>query len=415
MAHMRNPIATEQQNALERRALEFIKHPKLVETKAEIKEYWLKKHNPVGEMRTCFDWAFEEVMFAAVVWSLNQDPLYPQVITITRLPHKLGGLDIPGTRWGIDNPDSIYRVIPISGAEKYLIKGKVPEKRMTENYFTLWDKKMHTVDVFNGKELVLDADGRFVITVDSDPVNGRSNHVRSAPEAHQFYIRDVMLDWETDMINELSIERLGPPSRPPFSAEEQLEITLKHMWDWATETDRWNSQMADKTTNSFEYTIDRETDGALRNQIYVMGDFKLKSDDDTLVLDVNLGGAEYFIAPITNKWGTTNDILNRNGSMNKAQSVPNADGTYTFVVALKDPGVHNWIDTCDLHEGILTLRWAEFPDAEARRSVSVTSKVVPLGQLKDHLPAGTKFVTSAERQQQLQRRAASYQWRLLEA
>ena len=40
--------------------------------------------------------------------------------------------------------------------------------------------------------------------------------------------------------------------------------------------------------------------------------------------------------------------------------MPNADGTYTYVIAARDPGVHNWIDTDGLREGILTLRMAEF-------------------------------------------------------
>lgn len=56
------------------------------------------------EMLGCLEWALEEGMFAALVWSLNQDPLYPKIITITPLPHFIGDLRIPGSRWGIDNP-----------------------------------------------------------------------------------------------------------------------------------------------------------------------------------------------------------------------------------------------------------------------------------------------------------------------
>ena len=78
------------------------------------------------------------------------------------------------------------------------------------------------------------------------------------------------------------------------------------------------------------------------------------------------GGAEYFTVPLSNIWGTTLDVLDRTGSLNKAQSLANDDGTYTYVIAAEDPGVHNWIDTDGLHEGILTLRMAEFPEGGAR-------------------------------------------------
>ncbi|MGH8311385.1 MAG: hypothetical protein ACRETX_16530, partial [Steroidobacteraceae bacterium] len=240
---MRNPIATEDQRITELRALELAAHPTLVQTKAEVRDWWLRANDPSPDMRACFEWAFEEVMFAALVWSLNQDPLYPRVVTITRLAHRLDGRDVPGSRWGLDNPDSIYRVIPISGAERYVIRGRVPERRLTENYFTLWDPDMNTVDVLDGKRLMLDAERRFTIIVDSEPAGGRPNHVRSSPAAHEFYIRDVMLDWERDRANELRIERLGPPPRrPPFTEAQQLELSASYMWKWVKSSDRWNAQ-----------------------------------------------------------------------------------------------------------------------------------------------------------------------------
>ena len=117
----------------------------------------------------------------------------------------------------------------------------------------------------------------------------------------------------------------------------------------------------------------------MRNQVYVMGRFEL-SPDEAFVVDVSDGGAEYFTVPLGNIWGTTLDIVDRTGSLNKAQSAPNEDGTYTYVISAVDPGLQNWIDTDGLNEGILTLRMAEFggtaqrgpgcagPGGEARRS-----------------------------------------------
>jgi hypothetical protein len=408
-----NPSATPDQHEVERRALQLLQHPLLQRTRKEVQARWLKVAAPSSEMRACFDSAFEEVMFGAAVWSLNQDPQRPKVVTITRLRHRVGDVEVPGSRWGLDNPDSIYRVIPIDGSERYLIRGQVAEKRLTENYFTLWDRNMNTVDVLSGHDLVLDRDRNFTITVDSDPANGRPNHIRSAPQAHEFYIRDVILDWSTDVPNTLSIEKLGLPKTPPRSEDEQAALTAQFMRTYADNTMRWNNQALSKPVNTFNFTIDRDTDGALRNQIYILGHFDLQ-DDEALVLNVRLGGARYFLAPITNVWGTTNDIVNRTGSLNKAQSVANRDGTYTYVVSVRDPGVHNWVDPCGMHEGILTLRWAEFPGGRAGSDVGVDSQVVPAARLSDFLPAETTFVTPAERQAQLAERARGYARRLLD-
>jgi hypothetical protein len=321
---------------------------------------------------------------------------------------------VPGSRWGLDNPDSVYRVIPIGGAERYEIRGRVSERRLTENYFTLWDATMNTIDVLDGKRLVLDADRRFTISVDAEPANGRPNHVRSSPAAHEFYIRDVMLDWERDRANELSIVRIGPPPpRPPFGEAEQIERAVQYMWKWVKSSDRWNAQSADRPVNKLEFVIDRQTDGALRNQVYILGRFQV-SDREALIVSVGLGGAEYFVCPVTNVWGTTNDVVHRTGSLNKAQSLPNRDGSYTYVVSPVDPGAHNWIDTSGTREGILTLRWAEFPGGRPGPDLRAESCLVPLDQLRAHLPPETRFVTREERAEQLVRRAESYRWRLLE-
>jgi hypothetical protein len=79
--------------------------------------------------------------------------LRPKVSCITRIGHPVSGRSIPGSRWGIDNPDSVYRVIPISGDQRYVITGRVGHHRMTENYFTLWDANMGTVAVLNGRTM----------------------------------------------------------------------------------------------------------------------------------------------------------------------------------------------------------------------------------------------------------------------
>jgi hypothetical protein len=414
MATERNPINTPDQAEIEKRALQLLKHPTVMRARAEVEEHWLQAAAPSAELRERFATAFEEVMFCAAVWSLNQDPERPKVVTITRLAHQLDGLSIPGSRYGLDNPDSVYRIIPIDGSQRYLIKGKVAAQRLTENYFTLWDRDGNTVDVFSGRDLQLEADGSFTITVDSDPANGRPNHIRSSPAAHEFYIRDVLLDWNTDTPNTLSVEKLGgAPVKPPLSDDEQAALTAKFMRNYADNTMRWNNQALLRPANVIDFTIDRDTDGALRNQFYVLGQFKLR-DDEALLLTLHTAGAAYFIVPITNLWGTSNDILNRNGSLNKAQSAANPDGTYTFVISLKDPGIYNWIDPSDLHEGIITARWAEFPGGRPDGKVSLESRLVPFAELDRELPGAIRRVTPAERKQQLAQRAQGYLRRLLD-
>ena len=409
-----HPIATPEQHQHERQALELIQHPTVLKAYERVRAHWLEQADPTPAMRACFDWAFREVMFSAAIWSSNQDPLRPRVITITRLAHPVGDVQVPGSRWGIDNPDSIYRVIPISGDQQYRIHGRVGERRMTENYFTLWDKSMNTVNVLSGRDLAVNADRTFSISVDSKPADGRSNHVQSASEAHEFYIRDVMLDWARDEPNELQIERLGdPPTTPPRTPDEQAQLTADFMLRYADFTHRLSQGSLRSKANAFSLAWSADKGGALRNQIYVGGHFRL-AEDEAFVVHVSDGGAAYFVVPIANIWGTTLEIVDRTSSLNKAQSIPNSDGTYTFVISRNDPGVHNWLDPCDMDEGMLTLRMAEFPDRRPREDLSAQGEVVKLADLRARLPRGTTWVTREERAKQQADRAAAYRRRLPE-
>ncbi len=408
-----NPINTQEQRDHELLALAYFNKPEIQAVKEQVREYWLNEVKPSAEMRECFKWAFEEVMFGATIWALNQDPLYPKAITITRLSHSIDDKIIPGSRWGIDNPDSIYRVIPISGDEQYLIKGRVYKRRMVENYFTLWDKNMQTVGLLSGKDLHVDSDGCFTISVDSKPANGRINHIQSCPEAHEFYIRDVISDWSHDRPNELTVSRISNGVEEAPQSELALsKLVTDYMHKWALNTTRWNNQALNKPANDFSFTIDRDSDGALRNQIYIMGHFLLPDRDTVLVLDIDMGGADYFIAPITNVWGTSNEIKQANGCLNKTQMTANTDGTYTVLLALDDPGVRNWLDPDNMHEGILTLRWAEFINDQALDSLGVKSRLVKKSDLQKELPTSIKTISPEQREQALQKRADSYAWRI---
>ena len=402
-----HPVATAQQHEHELAALELVQHPTVKAAYAEVAERWLERAKPTPAMRACFDAAFEEVMFSAAVWSSNQDPLRPKVTCITRLAHEVDGRRVPGSRWGIDNPDTVYRIIPVSGSERYVIRGRVGEQRMTENYFTLWDDRMGTIDVLDGRRMHVEGDGSFEITVDADEAGARPNHIRSTEAAKELYIRDVLLDWGRDDPNSFTVERLGgAPTTPPLTLDEQAERTAATMAYFADFTGKLSHGIGKMRANHFAHRWTADHTGGLRNQVYVMGRFEL-APDEAFVVDVSDGGAEYFTVPVSNVWGTTFEILDRTGSLNKAQAVTNPDGTYTFVVSREDPGVHNWVDTGGMPEGIITCRMAEFGPGGAREDLSVQGRVVKLADLPD-LPA------VGDRAAQLAARRSSYLRRLPE-
>ena len=77
------------------------------------------------------------------------------------------------------------------------------------------------------------------------------------------------------------------------------------------------------------------------------------------------------------------------------------DGVFRVVVAHRDPGVPNWLDTTGHAEGFLTPRWAysEPPEREEWPSISATK--VRFDQIREHLHESTRAVSPDERRDQL--------------
>ena len=411
MKVVNNPINSQTQIKHELEALEIFNLKEIKEHKEQVRSFWLDLVKPSEVMLSCFENAFEEVMFGATIWALNQDPNYPKVITISRVSHEINNQKIPGSRWGIDNPDSVYRVIPIGGTQSYVIRGKLGKQLFNENHFTLWDENMKTIGLLSGNNIAVNNDGSFEIFVDPNGSKGKKNHIQTSAGAKEFYIRDTMIDWLNDRPNLLDIEIIpSTRSDKKLDAKTNLEIVKNYMHKWAANTTRWNQQALSKPVNEFSFKIDRDTDGALRNQVYLLGHFALPSFVVWFKLDVFLDGAKYFIAPITNIWGTTNNIVSKNGSLNNAQSKINADGTYTFILSVNDPGNFNWLDPSNLTEGILTLRWSGFPNEVVGQNLYVQSTLMLISDALIEVDENHKTSTK-ERESQLKQRRESYSWR----
>jgi hypothetical protein len=144
----------------------------------------------------------------------------------------------------------------------------------------------------------------------------------------------------------------------------------------------------------------------LATQLQSAGYFQL-SENQALVVTVDPGNAGYFVLPVTNDWTISKDYWNQQTSLNDAQAIANADGTYTFVISKTDPGVANWVSTGGLDQGTISMRFQDLdPDSSDRPTVR--SQMVALGQLGDVLPPGTVYYTEAQRGAQLATRKAGY-------
>jgi hypothetical protein len=95
----------------------------------------------------------------------------------------------------------------------------------------------------------------------------------------------------------------------------------------------------------------------------------------------------------------TTDWYDSHSSLNDTQYATNKDGVLRIVVAARDPGVLNWLDTTGYPTGVIQGRWMSC-DTQPIPTV----RKVALAEVRAVLPADTRKVTPTERDRQVRER-----------
>jgi hypothetical protein len=86
----------------------------------------------------------------------------------------------------------------------------------------------------------------------------------------------------------------------------------------------------------------------------------------------------------------------RQSGLNHHQARLDKDGKARIVVAHRDPGIQNWLDTGGHPEGMLQYRWVF-----TKTNPHPTVKIVPFDQIRAALPAETPAYPADQRRRSL--------------
>jgi len=141
-------------------------------------------------------------------------------------------------------------------------------------------------------------------------------------------------------------------------------------------------------------------------QTYYEGLYDL-AGDEALVIETEVPKTCRYRSVLVgdNMYGTI-DWINNQSSLNGFQSRLDEDGKLRVVIARRDPGVPNWLDTGGYETGLIQLRWNECDS----QPVPATRKV-KLSDLRSVLPRSTPVVSAAERDAALRLRREGAQLR----
>ena len=425
----RSILATDDQNIVETLALKIIKMPEMKSAFAESHKALLAHAAAqTKEGRQTSRQAVEDMAyFSALAAAIAGDAVHPKITWMICAPHELFGHHAPGSRFALDNPDNAYRITAIDGAAKYEISVRVPKSGPTQFSFLLYDTFMGEDTRMGGgldkplgglrdQDIQRDADGSFTITIDGDPANGRVNHVQSKPEARMLLMRNTLTDWPTQLPLAMTIRRVDAVTVVKAQTNAEMDkhaaailnggttALLRFVSEGNKPGQLGTEGLADAEPNVLSKLWTRGGGWGFANH----ATYKL-ADDEAWVITLDPLGAKYLGFVVATPWTVSREHIGANGSLNNTQARPNADGSFTYVIATKDPGVYNWIDTDGLHEGKLMIRWQAVPlELTSTEGAVRESKVVKLADLLNYLPANTEKITPLQRKKLYAARALSY-------
>ena len=307
------------------------------------------------------------------------------------------------SKWGAENVDNQYLWARISPVYPYRVFGNrnnIYEALLEtkDGYMQIGDDQVF--DTLFLTEMECDDDGNFEVLLAAErPPDHRGNFMKMPPGTQYFCVRQYFVDWEKEWPARFGIERIGGVGqRPaPYTPHKTAEL-LDEAGLWVLQTARFWTEWVDQLRRDF---VKGELKPAVTfvggaRDIHYGNDWWSLERDEAMVIEFEPPDARYWQMQLCDVWFRTMDYATRQTGLNHFQARLDRDKKARIVVAHRDPGVQNWLDTGGHPEGMLQYRWV-FTKTNPHPRV----KLVPFEKIRSALPMETPVYSAEQRREAL--------------
>lgn len=385
-------------------------------------------------------------LYRLIETELHQSPEYPY---FQRHPWTI-------SKYTIENPDNLYLYAPIDSEGIFRIEGRAYDharwlgkepsgQNLAPHYVIfeahsvapgdsggleeLWDGSRVLTGWLDSASMQVDSDGSFeILLAPSRPEGYEGNFIATRREAEgkptigatKLYVREIFGDWDREHSLDMQITRVGNEGRhPPPRTAAQTATQLRDIGRKLPANIRFWNAFYGFLLDPFEKAPQRgpfhlrrneilqprqaglSTGGGQATNFFGGGLFDLAPDDALLAEVTLIEEPAYVGMHLTDYWGQSLDYANRLTSLNREQAHRDDDGRLRYVIAHRDPGVPNWLDTTEHPSGYITLRTTFSTPPPTDRQPKVSCRVVPFDEIRAALPTSTPHVDEEQRRAQI--------------
>jgi hypothetical protein len=281
-----------------------------------------------------------------------------------------------------DNVDSHYHFAPLRGDRTYRIRGV----RGNGVYLAFcvyggkpdgeWSERV--VANVSQRDLRFASDGSFDLVLGPQRPD-RGQWVALDPDAVCVISREYFADPRDARPARFAIEAVDRVAPPPPLTDDALARRLRAVATFIRETLRvvplpalppnvlgppmpWSPHVPGWGTP---------------DNVYALGQFRL-GPEEALVIEGRSPRCTYWGVQLWNRYMQSLDHRYHRVAVNGTQAALEPDGSFRVVVAHRDPGVANWLETAGHAEGLVFCRWLQADEPPEQP----TSRVVPLAGLR---------------------------------
>jgi len=309
-----------------------------------------------------------------------------------------------------DNPDVLYEWVPLDGAQRYRIRGRRGDERYLA--FCVYERSAEGATKIGANlsdaQMRFGPDGGFEVVVAPERPADAQNWLRLGPEAASMIARQYFHDPSSARPAQLEIEALPAASAPAPLSEALLATRLAAVAHFVRETSELSATLSvfaglnpASREGEVEHRALQVVGGAVQAERPSARELAMQLDpkvvaghlptpdiaytgawwsigpDEAVVVEGTPPPCRYWAVQTFNRWFESPDYRFRRVALNDAQAVLEPDGSLRVVIAARDPGVANWLDSAGHEEGHVVFRalLAEEPPV-------LRFRIVPLASLR---------------------------------
>jgi hypothetical protein len=212
----------------------------------------------------------------------------------------------------------------------------------------------------------LEQDGTFEIILSKEKKG--TNWLKIEEETSLLIVRQTFFDRKKEQPASLSISNLNGRKAPDPISPEHLHEGLKTAAMFVAGApmlfNRWVKGFQKHSNRLPEFNPEiSNAAGGDADIIYYHSHWKLDKDQ-VLIIDVRPPDCENWNFQLNNYWMESLDYRYHNICINKGSASYREDGSVRVVVAHRDPGMDNWLETAGHSEGTMCWRWYRLKEGE---------------------------------------------------